>query len=105
MTLIRDSLLTPQCVADEVLKVFEKTLANWRSAGNRPPFTNVGKRILYPSNLLSEWLNRNTRTTLPIRERNGDWHYRVLGEREGVYRPNAIGRHRTQQDGRRGAKA
>ena len=33
MALTFDTFLTPQYVADEVLKVSEKTLANWRSRG------------------------------------------------------------------------
>lgn len=33
-----------------------KTLANWRSAGIGPAYLKVGGRVLYPEDLLTEWL-------------------------------------------------
>lgn len=61
MKLDCNSLLTPDYVACELLKISEKTLANWRSSGEGPPFTKVGKRVLYPSDLLEQWLNQRTK--------------------------------------------
>jgi len=69
MNLDRDSLLTPDYVACELLKVSEKTQANWRSSGAGPPFTKVGKRVLYPSELLEQWLHvRTSRAPAPSRK-------------------------------------
>lgn len=44
------------------------TLANWRSAGDKgPPYVRSGSRILYPADLLSDWLD----STLISPERQG----------------------------------
>lgn len=47
--------LDPRQAAD-YLKRSEKTLANWRSQGNGPPFIKCGSRILYDQDVLDQWL-------------------------------------------------
>lgn len=41
-------------------RISVRTLANWRTQGNGPPFTKVGGAILYATDKLVEWENRNT---------------------------------------------
>lgn len=40
-------------------KITLETLANWRSSKNGPPFTKIGKAILYPAHLLKMWERKN----------------------------------------------
>lgn len=97
MSLTADTFLTPRYVAEEVLKIAEKTLANWRSTGHGPPFTKVGKKILYPSALLNEWMDVNTRRFHADQAAKRTMALPILGEREStpVQRnwspPNATG--------------
>lgn len=37
-----------------------KTLANWRSNGNGPPYTKIGGCVMYPVDELEEWEARRT---------------------------------------------
>jgi hypothetical protein len=55
------SFLTPQQVSERYSNnITERTLANWRSAGNGPEFTKIGGKILYPLDRLEAWEQRNT---------------------------------------------
>lgn len=56
----KHTLLTPDFVAQDVLKISEKTLANWRGIKTGPPFTKVGRKVLYPADLLLQWLASRT---------------------------------------------
>lgn len=38
------------------------TLANWRSLGEGPPYVKAGHRVLYPEDLLREWLDNSLTT-------------------------------------------
>jgi hypothetical protein len=37
-----------------------RTLNNWRSTGNGPPFTKIGGAVLYPKDKLVAWEESNT---------------------------------------------
>jgi hypothetical protein len=53
--------LTPHEVAaryNETISV--RTLANWRSSKNSPPYVKVGGRVLYPIEKLIEWEKKRT---------------------------------------------
>lgn len=41
-------------------KVKLRTLRNWRSMGNGPPFTKIGGTVLYPKKDLENWEAQNT---------------------------------------------
>ena len=63
MTDAKKLFLTPE----EVCLRYEgrldiRTLANWRSAGNSPPFVKAGGRVLYTLDKLLEWEQRRTVT-------------------------------------------
>jgi hypothetical protein len=40
--------------------ISDKTLANWRTRGEGPPFMKAGGRVLYPLAALIEWENKRT---------------------------------------------
>lgn len=51
--------LTPnELVARYKGKFSKRTLANWRSNGNGPPFLKLGGRVLYEISKLEEWESR-----------------------------------------------
>jgi hypothetical protein len=53
--------LTPAEVADRYGQTISvRTLANWRSTKNSPPYVKVGGRVLYPVDRLIEWEQRRT---------------------------------------------
>jgi hypothetical protein len=53
--------LTPSEVASRYSQTISvRTLANWRSSGNSPPYVKVGGRVLYPVGGLLEWEKRRT---------------------------------------------
>ncbi|MNN61775.1 hypothetical protein D3C81_1770280 [compost metagenome] len=53
--------LTPQELSDRYEgRISARTLANWRTQGNGPPFSKIGGAVLYPADRLSEWERRNT---------------------------------------------
>ena len=48
--------LTPEEVSARLNgRISVKTLANWRSQGQGPPFRRLGGRILYPDGLFQAW--------------------------------------------------
>lgn len=48
--------LTPDQVVARLQNVIQKkTLANWRSAGEGPPFSKFGGRVLYPEAAFEVW--------------------------------------------------
>jgi hypothetical protein len=56
--------LTPSEVAERYGKTISvRTLANWRSTRNSPPYVKVGGRVLYPIDGLVEWEERRTMAT------------------------------------------
>jgi len=53
--------LTPQEVAARYNGTISvRTLANWRSSKNSPPYVKVGGRVLYPIDKLIEWERKRT---------------------------------------------
>lgn len=58
MKLDRNSLLTPDYVTCELLKVPVKTLALPRSSVEGAPLTTLIKRVPYPPDLLQQWSRR-----------------------------------------------
>ena len=53
--------LSPQELSDRYEgRITVRTLNNWRSAGNGPPFTKLGGAVLYPLQKIIEWEARNT---------------------------------------------
>ncbi len=44
-------------------RITVRTLANWRTQGSGPPFTKVGGAILYDTDKLAAWEQRNTVTS------------------------------------------
>jgi hypothetical protein len=53
--------LSPQELSDRYEgRITVRTLNNWRSSGNGPPFTKLGGAVLYPVQKLVEWEERNT---------------------------------------------
>jgi hypothetical protein len=59
--------LTPAEVADRYSQTISvRTLANWRSTRNSPPYVKVGGRVLYPIDGLIEW--EKTRTMAAARK-------------------------------------
>lgn len=58
-----DRMLRPSEVTERIPVIPEKTLANWRSRGEGPPYLKIGGRIYYPESDLDEWLaDRYVRT-------------------------------------------
>ncbi len=53
------------------LGVSERTLEKWRVRGGGPPFTKVGRRVLYQPAAVQAWLDGRTydRTPSPARGR------------------------------------
>lgn len=48
--------LTPKEVTERYQDtISERTLANWRSRGEGPPFTKIGGKVLYPLEKLTDW--------------------------------------------------
>lgn len=57
----RTSYLTPDQVSERYEgRISVRTLANWRSAGQGPPFSRLGGRVLYPEEQLVSWETKNT---------------------------------------------
>lgn len=53
-------LLTPEQTAER-LGVTVGTLANWRTAGDGPPYVKMGSKLVrYPEDDLRSWLTENT---------------------------------------------
>jgi hypothetical protein len=53
--------LTPAEVAARYSQTISvRTLANWRSTKNSPPYVKVGGRVLYPIKDLLAWETRRT---------------------------------------------
>lgn len=53
--------ITPQQLSDRWEgRISARTLANWRSAGNGPPFVKIGGAIVYRSIDVESWEARNT---------------------------------------------
>lgn len=53
--------LSPQELSDRYEgRITVRTLNNWRTNGNGPPFTKIGGAVLYPMSKLVEWEERNT---------------------------------------------
>jgi hypothetical protein len=48
--------LLPPGVASERTGLAVSTLAKLRVKGGGPPFKRIGARVMYPENLLEEWL-------------------------------------------------
>ena len=59
-------ILTPAEVA-AVLAKDERTLTNWRSQRTRPPYSKVGKHVLYREAALVKWIEANEQETQPSR--------------------------------------
>lgn len=60
----KKKFLTPAEVADRYNNnITIRTLANWRSSGNGPPFSKIGGAVMYPLNKLIEWEEMNTVTS------------------------------------------
>lgn len=61
---MQKEFLTPSEVAARYNgSITVRTLANWRSLKNSPPYVKVGGRVLYPVNGLLEWEQRRTMDT------------------------------------------
>lgn len=53
--------LTAQEVSDRYHGAISvRTLSNWRNLGSGPAYSKIGGRVLYPSDKLVEWEQRNT---------------------------------------------
>lgn len=50
----------------EYLNTSIRTLARWRNQGMGPAYVRAGGKVLYPSDLTEEWLER--KTVEPVRE-------------------------------------
>jgi len=48
--------LHTQREAAAVLRLSDRTLERWRVSGDGPPFVKAGRRVLYPSTSLDEWI-------------------------------------------------
>jgi len=52
----KDEFLTPNELVERYKNsISERTLANWRSSGDGPPYTKIGGRVLYPSAAVEKW--------------------------------------------------
>lgn len=57
----RPQFLTPAQLSDRWgNRIGPRTLANWRSQGNGPPFVKIGGAIAYRLADVEAWENRNT---------------------------------------------
>jgi hypothetical protein len=55
--------MTPTEVAERYKgRITERTLANWRSSRQGPPFCKVGGRVFYKAEDLIEWESKRTVT-------------------------------------------
>ncbi|SDG73842.1 MULTISPECIES: helix-turn-helix domain-containing protein [Pelagibacterium] len=61
---ILDGFLTTEELAEEI-GVHRTTLAKWRMERRGPPFTRLGKRILYSVERLRAWLEANETSSIP----------------------------------------
>lgn len=52
---VLDSLLTPPMLAERIRQT-ERTLSEWRTRGDGPPFIRVGKSVRYRPEIVAEWL-------------------------------------------------
>ena len=55
-------LLTQQHLSD-LIDVSERTLERWRVEGSGPVFCRAGRKVLYRSDDVEEWLLANRRTS------------------------------------------
>lgn len=61
MSTTRPQFLTPQQLSERWGgRINVRTLANWRSQGNGPPFCKIGGAICYRLSDVEAWENRNT---------------------------------------------
>lgn len=59
--MIKRLYLTPAEVSERYgHTVSERTLANWRSRGDGPPYTKIGGKVLYPVEQLAAWEEQRT---------------------------------------------
>lgn len=59
---MKGEMLTPAEVSERYRNtVTVRTLANWRSTRQGPPYVKVGGRVLYPKEGLLEWEAKRTR--------------------------------------------
>jgi hypothetical protein len=81
MTIIENILaeFLTQAEAAAELKVCERTLDRWRTLGEGPPITRLGRRILYRRSSLQAWLRGREH-----HERNRDGAERETRSRAGV---------------------
>lgn len=86
------------------LGVAVNTLNNWRSRKEGPPYSKIGHLVRYPSDMLAQWIESNTRR--PEAKQNADSRARgevgmaILGKRAGVQPNHRFVGHRTKQNGR-----
>ena len=58
---VEEEFLTTKEVSKRYRNVVNvRTLANWRSLGDGPPFVKVGGRVLYPLKSLIAWESKRT---------------------------------------------
>lgn len=58
--------LTPEQVCERFLNsVTTDTLSNWRVQKKGPPYTKVGRQVLYPIKGIIEWEQKQTNTGEP----------------------------------------
>lgn len=60
---VLDGLLTPPMLAERIGQT-ERTLSEWRTRGDGPPFIRVGKTVRYRTESVDDWLiSRELRST------------------------------------------